>query len=180
MKPDTERKKYHSEKIHKRKNRLRCHLSKELRSKLKAKKRSLLVRKGDSVKVLRGPGKGKTAKVSKVSTVKRKVYVEGVVSKTARGKEVQMALEASNLMLMGLESTKERKEIFSEDIFMKKEKPKPAKKAEAPKADAKKDAPKKSDAPKAKAEPAKPAPPPKAEAPMPKAEEPKSEVKPAK
>ncbi len=176
MKPDTERKKFYSEKIHKRKNRLRCHLSKELRSKLKAKKRSLLIHKGDSIKVLRGPGKGKTAKVSKVSTIKRKVYVEGVVAKTARGKEVPMALEASNLMLVGLESTKERKAIFSEDIFMKKEKPK---KAEAPKPDAKKDAPKsdskKSEAPKA--EPSKPAPAPKAEAPKPNMAEPKKNQK---
>ncbi|MBU0527904.1 MAG: 50S ribosomal protein L24 [Candidatus Micrarchaeota archaeon] len=154
MKPDTERKKYYSEKLHKRKNRLHCHLSKELRSKLKAKKRSLLIHKGDSIKVLRGPGKGKTAKVSKVSTLNRKVYVEGVVAKTARGKEVQMALEVSNLMLVGLEPTKERKAIFSEDIFMKKEKPK---KAVAPKPDAKADAP--------KAEPSKTAPVLKAEAP---------------
>jgi len=173
MKPDTERKKYYSEKIHKRKNRLHCHLSKELRSKLKAKKRSLLVRKGDSVKVMRGPGKGKTAKVSKVSTIKRKVYVEGVAAKTARGKEVPMALEASNIMLVGLESTKERKAIFSEDIFMKKEKPK---KAEAPKPDAKKEAAK-SDSKKEKAELAKPAPAPKAEAPKPNMAEPKKNQK---
>ncbi len=159
MKPDTERKKYYSEKLHKRKNRLRCHLSKELRSKLKAKKRSLLIHKGDSIKVLRGPGKGKTAKVSKVSTLNRKVYVEGVVAKTARGKEVPMALEVSNLMLVGLEPTKERKAIFSEDIFMKKEKPK---KAVAPKPDAKADA-SKPDA--SKAEPSKAAPVLKAEAP---------------
>jgi ribosomal protein uL24 len=156
MKPDTERKKYYSEKIHKRKKRLHCHLSKELRLKLKAKKRALLIHKGDSIKVLRGPGKGKTAKVSKVSTINRKVYVEGVVAKTARGKEVPMALEVSNLMLVGLEPTKERKAIFSEDIFMKKEKPKKAvvpkpddKKAEAPKAEPSKSAPAlKAEAPK--------------------------------
>ena len=59
MKSDTERKHYHKEKKHRRKKRLHVHLSGDLRSKLKVKKRSLLVRKEDSVRVMRGPGKGK-------------------------------------------------------------------------------------------------------------------------
>ena len=131
MKPDTERTKYHKEKIHKKKNRLHVHLSKELRGKLKKKKRSILVHKGDTVKVMRGPGKGKEAKVSRVYTQKRKVYVEGVVARTARGREATMPLEPSNLMLIGLESTANRKELFSENAFK-------AKKAEKPKAEPKK------------------------------------------
>ena len=141
MKPDTERKKYHKEKIHRKKNRLHVHLSKDLRGKLKKKKRSMLVRKGDVVKVLRGPEKGKEAKVKSVSTVKRKVYLEGVVARSARAREMPVPLEPSNLLLVRLESTKERKEMFSADVF-KKEKPKaPAKpepKQEAPKSEPKK------------------------------------------
>lgn len=133
MKPDTERKKYYTEKLHKKKKRLHSHLSKELRSKLKNKKRSLQVRKGDTVKVMRGPGKGKQAKVARVSTVKRKVFVEGVTIKTARGRENALPLEASNLLLVALEQTKERKELFSEDIFKKAEKPKKEAKKEEPK-----------------------------------------------
>jgi large subunit ribosomal protein L24 len=151
MKPDTERKKYHKEKLHKRKKRLHSHLSKELRSKLKNKRRAVQVRKGDTVKVMRGPGKGKQAKVSRVNTVKRKVFVEGVVIKTAKGRENLLPLEASNLMLVALEATRERKELFSEDIFKKAEKPKkekPEAKEEA-KAEAPKEAPKKAESPKA-------------------------------
>ncbi|MFH0885145.1 MAG: 50S ribosomal protein L24 [Candidatus Micrarchaeota archaeon] len=132
MKSDTERKKFYSEKLHKRKSRLHVHLSKDLRAKLKVKKRAVLVRKGDTVKVMRGPGKGKEAKVSDVNTLRLKVFVEGVVVKNVRGREVSIALEPSNLLLLALESTKERKQIFSEDAFKKAEAPK----KEAPKAEA--------------------------------------------
>lgn len=177
MKPDSERKKYHKEKLHKRKKRLHVHLSKDLRAKVKAKKRSLLVRKGDTVKVMRGPNKGKQAKVSRVSTLKRKVYVEGIVQRTLRGREMPLPLEPSNLMLVGLESTKERRELFSEDIFKKKEAPKaaPKEKAEAaPEKEApKKDEPKKEPPKKEEAE----RPEPKSAAPAPaKKEEPKAEA----
>ncbi len=130
MKADTERKKYHKEKLHKRKKRLNVHLSKELRSKVKKKIRSLLVHKGDTVKVMRGPGKGKQAKVSRVSTLNRKVYVEGVVAKTARGRESPIALEPSNLLLIGLETTKERKGIFATEAFKEKKAEKSKKKEE--------------------------------------------------
>lgn len=137
MKPDTERKKYYSEKLHKRKKRVRAHLSKDLRAKLKSKKRSLQVRKGDVVKVLRGSQKGKEAKVSKVSTLKRKVYLEGVTVTNSRSRDVFVPFEPSNVLLVGLEPTPERKKVFAEDAF-KKAKPKaeekktekPAEKAE--------------------------------------------------
>lgn len=141
MKSDTERKKFHTEKLHKRKSRMHVHLSKDLRAKLKVKKRAVLVRKGDTVKVMRGPGRGKEAKVSDVNVLRRKVFVEGVVAKNARGREVSVALEPSNLLLTVLEATKERKSIFSEEAFRKAESPKKeahkaaSEKAEAPKAE---------------------------------------------
>ncbi|MBU0533025.1 50S ribosomal protein L24 [Candidatus Micrarchaeota archaeon] len=123
MKSDTERKKYYSEKLHKRKKRICAHLSKELRAKLKNKKRSLQVRKGDTVKIMRGPRKGKEAKISKVNVVKRKVYLEGITVTNARAREVFIPLDPSNLLLTGLEATPERKKMFAADVF-KLEKPK--------------------------------------------------------
>jgi large subunit ribosomal protein L24 len=121
MKSDTERKIFYTEKLHKRKNRLHVHLSKDLRGKLKVKKRAILVRQGDTVRVMRGPGKGKDAKVGQVSVLRRKVFLEGVTVKNLRGKEVPVPVEPSNLLLISLEATKERKEIFSEEAFKKKE-----------------------------------------------------------
>lgn len=121
MKSDTERKKFYTEKLHKKKNRLHAHLSKDLRKKLKVKKRSLLVRKGDTVRIMRGPEKGKEAKVSNVSVVKKLIFLEGIVAKTAKGKEVPLAIQPSNILLISLESTPERKQIFSDDAFKKKD-----------------------------------------------------------
>lgn len=126
MKPDTERKRYYTEKLHRRKARLHVHLSKDLRGKLKSKTRAILVREGDTVRIMRGPHRGKEAKVGRVSTVERKVFLEGVSVKTARGKEKALPLEPSNLLLLSLEPTAERKEMFSEDAFRKKEAPKKA------------------------------------------------------
>jgi large subunit ribosomal protein L24 len=130
MKSDTERKLYHTEALHRRKNRMHAHLSKELRTKLKSKKRSISIRSGDTTKVMRGPHKGKEAKVIDVNVVRRKVFLEGIVVRNARGREVPIPLEASNLLLVALESTPERRELFSEEAFRKREAPK-KEKAEA-------------------------------------------------
>jgi ribosomal protein uL24 len=125
MKSDTERKRYYQEKLHKKKNRLHAHLSKDLRTKLKLKKRAVLLRKGDTVRIMRGPEKGKEAKVGKINTTRRKVYLEGVVVKNTRGKEVGIPLEPSNLLLIALEATPERKQVFGDEAFKKKEVSKP-------------------------------------------------------
>lgn len=122
MKSDTERKHFHKEKKHKRKKRLNAHLSKDLRGKLKSKRRSLLVRKDDRVKVMRGPGKGKEGRVTRVSVVKRKIYVDGVVVTNAKGREIPIALQPSNLLLLSLEPTELRKKLFSEGAFKKAKK----------------------------------------------------------
>ncbi|MBS3068321.1 50S ribosomal protein L24 [Candidatus Micrarchaeota archaeon] len=115
MKSDTERKIRYNAKIHKKKDFLHVHLSKDLRQKLKTKKRSLLVHKGDKVKIMRGFARDKTGKVADVNYNKVKVYVEGVTKRTARGKEVLTALEPSNLLLLETEMTKERKELFKQE-----------------------------------------------------------------
>ncbi len=134
MKSDTERKKYYTEKLHKKKSRLHVHLSRDLRGKLKTKKRAILVRKDDRVKIMRGPGMDKEARVVRVSTLQRKVYVEGVVAKNRKGKENVLALEPSNLLLIALEPTEERKQIFKDEAF-KKHEPKPEAKPAAPAAE---------------------------------------------
>lgn len=165
MKPDTERKKHYKAKLHKKRNDLHVHLSKDLRTKLKKKKRSILVRSGDSVRVMRGPGKGKDGKVSRVDTVDRKVFVDGVTARNAKAKEILLPLQPSNLMLTGLESTKERKKLFSEDAFKapkKKEEPKKEEKKPEPKKE--KPEPKKEE-PKKEAEAKKPEKPAEAKAP---------------
>ena len=127
MKSDSERKRFYYAKNHEKTRRMRVHLSKELRSRLKQKRRSLLLRKGDVVNIMRGPGKGKNAKVIRSSHSKMRVFVEGVNVRNSKGREVLIALQPSNLMLVELEKTKERLQLFSEEAFRKAEK-KPEKK----------------------------------------------------
>ncbi len=100
MKADTERKKRFNAKLHKRKDFLHVHLSKQLKEKLKTKKRALLVRRGDKVKIMRGSSKGKEGKITKVNHVDSKVFIEGITKRTARGREVLVAFEPSNLLLI--------------------------------------------------------------------------------
>jgi large subunit ribosomal protein L24 len=132
MKSDTERRRYYNAKLHQKTKKMHVHLSKELRGKLKRKRRAVLVREGDKVRVMRGPGKGTTAKVSRVSHLNMKVYLEGVTVRTAKGREIMKPLQPSNLLLIELEQTKERKELFTEEAFKKAEK-----KAEKPRMEAK-------------------------------------------
>lgn len=178
MKSDTERKKYHTEKMHKRKKRLRAHLSAELRKKLKNKKRAILLHKGDRVKIMRGPQKGKEAKVSRVNTVRRKIFLEGVMVRNARGKEMVLPLEPSNLLIIGIEPTPERKKIFVEDAFKKIE-VKPQKKPEAKKAVEVKKEVKSEEVKKTEEKKEKPSPPPiaKSGSPKVKGREPPSNTK---
>lgn len=100
MKADTERSKRYHAALHTKKSFLHVHLSKDLRTKHKT--RSMLVHKGDTVKVLRGPKQGTNAKVTKVSHIKSKVTVEGVTVKNRRGKEMPLLLQPSNLMITAL------------------------------------------------------------------------------
>jgi len=117
MKPDTERKRFYTAANHQKTRRMHVHISKELRGKLRRKRRSLLVRKGDRVRLMRGLGKGTSAKVARVSHNKMKVYAEGVTVRTAKGREIMRALQPSNLLLIELEQTKERRELFTEAAF---------------------------------------------------------------
>jgi large subunit ribosomal protein L24 len=93
-----QRKKMFTLPLHKRKHLLHAHLSKELRQSLK--KRSLTVKKGYTVKILRGSHKGKQGKVLKVSYKKLRIYVEGIAKQNARGVEKLIPIHPSNVMII--------------------------------------------------------------------------------
>src|SRR3990167_4472150 len=98
MKSDTERKIRYQSKLHKKRDFLNAHLSKELRQALK--KRSEALKKGDKVKVMRGNHNGKEARVTRVKYQESKVYLEGLFHRTARAKEVPVPFQPSNLMII--------------------------------------------------------------------------------
>lgn len=85
---------------------LHAHLSKELREKHKT--RSVRVRVGDKVKVLRGTHKGKEGKVELVDTKNCRIYVAKVEMTKLQGGAAKYPLRPSNCMITELVAEKRR------------------------------------------------------------------------
>lgn len=96
-KPSKQRKALYQSPLHKKRKFLASHLSKELRSQWK--RRSLPLRKGDEVKIMRGKFEGTTGKISKIDLKDLKVYIENVKRKRVSGEEVQVPIHPSKLMI---------------------------------------------------------------------------------
>lgn len=101
---------------------LSTHLSKELRAKHKT--RNVTLKKGDSVKIMRGKFKGKSGKVTEIKTKLLKVYVDGIMNKKADGSKVKIALRPSNLMIttLNLDDKKRAAKLGTDVVKAKKEK----------------------------------------------------------
>lgn len=84
-----------------RKKLLKVHLSKPLKEKYE--KRTVLIKKGDTVKVMVGSFKGIIGKVSKVSYKNLRIFVEGVKTRKADGKDVLVGINPSNVQIEELD-----------------------------------------------------------------------------
>jgi len=107
--------------IHIRKKMISTNLSKELRKKYR--KRALQLRKGDTVKIMRGKFRGKQGKVT---DIKQKIFgisVEGIQRKKQDGSKVNVKLQPSNLQIIELntEDSKRGKFLKHSDKEEKKE-----------------------------------------------------------
>ncbi len=109
VQPRKQRKyRYHAP-LHLRHKLLSAHLDKKLREELK--RRSVGVRKGDEVVVMRGEFRKQRGVVSKVDMKKLKIYVENIKVKRVSGQEVQVPIEPSNIKIVKLNlDDKARKE----------------------------------------------------------------------
>ncbi len=105
--PRKQRKKLFKAPLHKRQKLVAAHLSKELQKELKT--RSLPVRKGDKVRIMRGKFRGKEGKVVRVDLKKIRVYVEGVTIKRADGTERLVPIHPSNLLILDVDRSDERR-----------------------------------------------------------------------
>ena len=99
-KPRKQRKFLYTAPIHLKRKMLASHLSKALREKYK--KRSMPVRKGDEVLIMRGKFKGKTGKISRIDLKKQRVYIDGVSRKRTVGTVVLVPIPPSNLQITNL------------------------------------------------------------------------------
>lgn len=90
---------------------LSSHLSKDLMKKYG--KRNIPVRKGDTVKIVRGQFKNHMGKIEKVFLKKTRVYVEGAETIKKDGSKISYPLHPSNLIITTLNlEDKERQKIL--------------------------------------------------------------------
>jgi large subunit ribosomal protein L24 len=100
-----QRKRQHNAPEHIRRKMVASHLSEDLMKKYK--RRSALVVKGDTVKVLRGDEKVRNVegKVTKVDSKSGKVVIEGITIASADGTLKQRPVHSSNLVITKLNLT---------------------------------------------------------------------------
>jgi len=100
IKPGKQRKWRFDAPSHKRRKFMGSCLDGELRDKYG--RRTLPIRKGDTVKILRGEFKGNGGEVTKVDVGKSRVYIDGVNIKKTDGTDVARPIDPSNIMITDL------------------------------------------------------------------------------
>ena len=85
---------------------LGSHLAKDLREKYNT--RTLRVRTGDEVKVMRGQYSGRTGKVERVDTIHSRVFVAGIDQPKRDGTKKQYPMQPSNLLITKVAEDKRR------------------------------------------------------------------------
>ncbi len=111
IKPKKQRKYVYNAPLHIKQKFVAAHLSKELKKKYG--KRSLSIRKGDKVKVMRGQFSGKEGKVLKVNLKRARIFIEGIENIRKDGTKSLYQFQPSNLMLIELNlEDKERKQAL--------------------------------------------------------------------
>ena len=110
-KPSKQRKALYNAPLHLKKKLLNAPLSPELREKYGVKR--LPVRKGDTVRIMRGDWKGHEGKVVRVDTKKSRIFIEGVQRKKADQTPVYYPIHPSKVMIVKLDlGDKWRKKII--------------------------------------------------------------------
>ena len=111
-KPKKQRKFRKKAPLHIRKKFLKVHISKALKQKLDTKKRTIVVKKGDKVKVKVGKHKGKDGKVLNINYKNIIINIEGLTRLNARGNEKFIPIRPSNVELIDMKMDKDREKIL--------------------------------------------------------------------
>ncbi len=96
--PRKQRKAFFNAPMHKRQKLMSATLHPELRKKFN--RRSLPVRKGDVVRIMRGDFKDHEGEVVEVDLKRLRIYVEGATIERANGEEVYYPIHPSNVMII--------------------------------------------------------------------------------
>ncbi len=108
--PRKQRRMIYKSPIHSHKNMLKCRLDEFLREEYSM--RSLVPKKGDLVRIMRGQFRETEGKIVRIDYTKIRIYVDSATTTKSDGKEVQVPLHPSNLMLVKLELNDERKALL--------------------------------------------------------------------
>lgn len=95
-----------------------ANLSKDLRK--SHKRRSIPLRKGDVIKIMRGKFKGKQGKITKINLKNLKIMVDGIQTKKQDGSKVDVKLQPSNLQIIEL-NTEDKKRLKQKNKQEEKE-----------------------------------------------------------
>ncbi len=106
-KPKKQRKQLYLRPLHKKQAGLKGHLSKRLREQLG--RRSLSLRKGDVVRVMRGSKKGSEGKIIGVNYKKGTVSVDKLTRKKADGTEIPLRIKACNMLIVDVDRSDARR-----------------------------------------------------------------------
>ena len=107
IQPRKQRKALYTAPLHIRRKIMSANLSKDLRAGIG--KRSLPIRVGDKVQVVRGDFKGHEGKVESIDAKRYKVTVEGVTLSKPDGNAVLLPIHPSNLMIIEADLKDERR-----------------------------------------------------------------------
>lgn len=99
--PRKQRKRWYNQPLHRIHKSMAVHLSDDLLEKYT--KRAIPIRKGDTVKVIRGIYKDHVAKIAKVDRKKKMVMIEEATITKADGKKVPIKFAYSNLIITKLD-----------------------------------------------------------------------------
>jgi large subunit ribosomal protein L24 len=113
--PSKQRKRIMNAPIHMRKSLLKVRLDEFLTEEYGL--RSLVIKKGDLVRIMRGQFRDTESKVTLVSYKKGVVYLDNTTITKADGKEAAVPVHPSNLMLVKLEMNDERKTLIEGKVM---------------------------------------------------------------
>ena len=104
--------------LHLRKKFFSVNLSKVLREKYG--KRNVVLRKGDTVKIMRGKFAKKTGKVTEIKMKLGKIYIEKITAKKKDGSSVNTPIRASNLQIIELvlDDAKRAKKLGAKGVLL--------------------------------------------------------------
>jgi large subunit ribosomal protein L24 len=108
--PRKQRQQIYLSHLHTHKRMLKCRLDEFLREEYAM--RSMVPKKGDLVRIMRGQFRDTEGKISSVDYRSIRVYVESATLTKADGKETPIPMHPSNLMLVKLEMNDDRKKAI--------------------------------------------------------------------